>query len=212
MLNLAEELLLLGLDDRSGAPHRWAGTALPLGCAGALLIELQLMERIEVGAKGVVSVVDPRPTFDPALDRALTRIGESRRPRRLDHWTGTLSRNLLRDLAEGLAERGILERERLHLFGLFPVSRYPERTSGPEQQVRAWVLSALRSGKWVDPRLRALVTLTRACHVLGTLVQETRALRRRVGEMVREDPYGRPIAQMIEATEAAAVTAIGGGG
>ena len=49
MLNLMEELLLLALDDEKGKIIFSSSSALPYGLRGALLFELALVKKIDVG-------------------------------------------------------------------------------------------------------------------------------------------------------------------
>jgi len=49
MLNLMEELLLLALDDEKGKIIFSSSSALPYGLRGALLLELALVKKIDVG-------------------------------------------------------------------------------------------------------------------------------------------------------------------
>jgi len=104
---LAEELLLLSLDSKTG--RRSLGkAALEPGLAGALIAELVLSERVGVNPDRLgrwkasrIVVVSQKPTDDAELDQALTAIAhqEGRRVKDL------VSRTSSHRLGKGLLDR-----------------------------------------------------------------------------------------------------------
>jgi hypothetical protein len=79
---IAEELLLLALDNESGKPMVGSDRLVP-ALGGALIVELALMERIGVTPdsegwrkRGRVTVVNLTPTDDPELDAVLQRLAD----------------------------------------------------------------------------------------------------------------------------------------
>ena len=89
---IAEELLLVALDDTSGRPLI-GGDRLRPGLGGAVLAELALMERIGVTpssegwrTRGRLTITSLKPTDDPELDDTLQKIaprGKVSRERRV---------------------------------------------------------------------------------------------------------------------------------
>jgi hypothetical protein len=80
---IAEEYLLLALDDKTGKPLIGSDRLEP-ALGGALIAELALLERIGVTPKeagwskrGRVAITSLKPTDDPELDAALQRLAES---------------------------------------------------------------------------------------------------------------------------------------
>src|SRR3712207_4998999 len=115
MAVLAEDLLLLLLDDASGRPVV-DGTALDNALAGAILIELVQGGRVsEAGpaddAKdGRLLVRSAVPTGDPVVDDALARL-DAKDPVKGQRAVEIIAKKLRGTLLEQLAGRGVLRRE-----------------------------------------------------------------------------------------------------
>ena len=84
---IAEEFLLLSLDNESGRPMI-GGDRLRPALGGALVAELALMERIGVTPndagwrkRGRITITDLTPTDDPELDEALRKLRTARASR-----------------------------------------------------------------------------------------------------------------------------------
>ena len=170
---LADELLLLALDDTSGKSVA-VSTNLDVALAAALLVDLALQERISVAPteagwreRGKVTVVDSSPTDDPDLDEVLARlVGKD----------GQKAKNLIspvswRPIYKGVRDRrlarliqgGVLTEQRTELLGL---RRYPTRDPRPEQEVRVRLRSALVNGLTPTERTVALIALLSASRIL----------------------------------------------
>ena len=77
MLNLAEELLVLALDDSNGKVHSSAAASLEFGLAGAILMDLGLAGKLSFEQERL-EVVDAAPVGDSILDhteKSRLRIG-----------------------------------------------------------------------------------------------------------------------------------------
>ena len=72
-LSLLEEFLLLTLEDEGGEFDQVPEIFVHCGIAGATLMELALQGRIDSDLHGLW-VVDPTPTGDDILDKALNAI------------------------------------------------------------------------------------------------------------------------------------------
>lgn len=122
MLSIAEELLLLLIDEDIGeyttVPARTLGYAL----TGATLIELELRHRIDVGPEALV-VTDPTPVDDDLLDPVLADIvAESRNAaHNAEFWVRRIAQSSdeLRTRAlAGLAAQGMIEADESGFFFL----------------------------------------------------------------------------------------------
>lgn len=98
-ISLIEEFLLLTLEDSGGEFDSVPEIYLSCGIAGAALMDLALRDRINSDLDAVF-LVNPTPTGDPTLDRALAELAAE--PRRLSaqEWIARLSRQSPR-LAQG---------------------------------------------------------------------------------------------------------------
>lgn len=172
---IAEDLLLLLTDDRSGkllVPSNQADIAL----GGALLIELALARRVEVAAedgvvrKGRLLVRDAGATSDSLLDEALDRIAakQGKKPKDV---VPALGKAVRARLHARLAERGLLHEQTAKILGIFPSHRWPSSDSAHEDSVRVVLAAALRVGGTDDPRLATLVALLHALNAVGKVVE-----------------------------------------
>ncbi len=73
-LRLAEELLLIALDDEKGTIISSAYLAIGYGLAGAILMEMAENKKIEIEGKKI-KLVNPGLTGDFVIDRAVEMIG-----------------------------------------------------------------------------------------------------------------------------------------
>ncbi|HQQ68675.1 MAG TPA: GPP34 family phosphoprotein, partial [Candidatus Cloacimonadota bacterium] len=64
MLNCAEELVLLAIDDESGAFHRMIDVNFNLSLVGALIMDLALRNRVDSDLEHIY-VISKEPTNDP---------------------------------------------------------------------------------------------------------------------------------------------------
>jgi len=214
---IAEDLLLLLTDDVSGrlaAP----GAQVDLALAGANLVELALMNRVDVsregdeGRRGRVVVRDQSPTGDDVLDSAL-EIAAAHRGRKPSAVLGPLSRNLRAALYERLAERGVLRVEERRLLGLFATRRWPAQDTAHEAQVRQLIVEALAGRAAPDARSAAVIALVHALRCESKVVDaracglSPRQLRQRAGEIARGDWASEAVRKAIDEMIAAIVAA-----
>lgn len=208
---LAEELLLLALDDERGK----VGLAgIDTGLAGAMLIELALLERVRVAERGervkagrLVLRPGPPPPH-PMLAAALTRLSE-REGRKPEQVLSALSPGLRDGLADGLVGQGVLRRERHRVLGLFPTERLPAHNAAPETEVRQRVWAAL-TGAAPDPRTAALIALLSALDATTKvfLTTDRRAIRRRAKEIAEGQWAAVAVRRAIASINAAASAAV----
>lgn len=174
-LTLAEEVLLLALDDEKGTLPEPNGD---LAVAAAVLVGLLDAGRIALGGDGAVAVLDGRPTGDPGLDLALARLADGK-PADLKTWIQRFAEGS--DLREATVERlvvaGVLERREGAFFGLGP-DRYPERYGVPEDAVVDRLARAITTDDEVDRPTRLLLSIADAAQLLP-LVLDRKELKRR---------------------------------
>ncbi|MEN3585714.1 GPP34 family phosphoprotein [Streptomyces sp. ZYX-F-203] len=153
---LGEQLLLLSLDDESGTAKESAKVALAISAAS--LVELALADRIDV-TDDKVTVVDPSPLGEPALDTALAAIVDKADPRKIKDWIDQLKTEAVNRANTGLIEKGLVREERKKVLGLFPVRRYPEADGSVEAAVRLRLDEVVLRGAAPDVRTASLVAL-----------------------------------------------------
>jgi hypothetical protein len=160
-MNLPEEFALLAYDDE-GAPVT-DGTHLDNGLGGAVLLELALAGKVDVADKTVV-VLDPAPTGDPLIDRALERIAGDK-PRKPGHWVSAFAKGTRDAVMDSLVAQGVVRREKDKVLLVFPRTRYPA-THGveppAETEARQRMIAAVAGTGPVEPRTAALCALVAA--------------------------------------------------
>lgn len=221
---IAEDLLLLMLDDESG---KLESTHIDPLLGGAVLIELAMGERLEVRRDGTWSrakvhvLTDGGTPDDPVLVAALRTVAEKERT--AQDLVNRLGKGLKQQLLARLTERGIVRHESDKVLGLFPRDRWPAVDSHHEDDVRRQLAASLLEGVAPDDRTAALVSLLHAVdrahrtladnHGLSGRQVKARAKEISEGEWAAKavrDAVASAQAAMIAATTIATTAAAGG--
>jgi Golgi phosphoprotein 3 GPP34 len=210
---LAENLLLLVTDEASGRLYVRTDSLDP-ALAGANLIELTMMGRVDLsgegspGKPGRLIVCDSSPPGDEVLDAAL-RIVLARAGHRPSAVFRPLGRDLRRTLYERLAAAGAVRAERARALGVFPVRRWPSQDAGHAAGVRRLVTQALVQQAAPDLGSAVLVALVHALKCEHKIVDpllsglSRRELRARAEQIAQSSGTTQALRQMIDATTAA---------
>ncbi|MEV4937051.1 GOLPH3/VPS74 family protein [Streptomyces zaomyceticus] len=159
-VTLAEEIMLLSLDDESGAAKERQSAAWAV--AGGMLLDLVLTGRVSVD-DGRIRVTDATPTEIPLLDERLRRLDawcakKGRAPKVTD-WLAKDHTKAVKATIGSLRERGLVREEQHRVLGLFPVTRYPEADGSVERELRARLQAVLRDGPTHHARTTGLLAL-----------------------------------------------------
>ncbi|MFJ7984073.1 GPP34 family phosphoprotein [Streptomyces sp. NPDC096351] len=159
-VTLAEEIMLLSLDDVSGVAKERQTAAWAV--AGGILLDLVLAGRVAVD-DGRVRVTDATPTEVPLLDERLRQLDawcakKSRAPK-VTEWLTKDHGKAVRATVGSLRERGLVREERQRVMGLFPVARYPEADGSVERELRARLHTVLAAGPTHSARTTGLLAL-----------------------------------------------------
>lgn len=206
---IAEELLLLALDDESGAGNSAYGS-LDYGLAGAVLLDLSLAGCVDVQDGKVAATGVPD---DPLLADAGEAVRGSGKPRDAKHWVQRLPKALkpLRSrLAERLVEAGVLRKERSKLLGLFPRTRYPEADPATEEALRSRLTAALVDGAEPEPRTALLVSLLVPLDLVKAVVpkEHRREAKRRAKEIADRGIVGTGLDKVVQELQAAVMVSV----
>lgn len=176
MIRLAEEILLLVLDDEHGdlsaacSPRR-----LDVVVAAAVLMELALEGRIDTDLDRLF-LVDSTPLGDDLLDPTLADIAAGPSDRDADFWLARTAKqgSGIRELVlSRLVEQGILERRFGNVFLSRFVARsrmYPAVDGRHVEEVRLRLMRELFGDEIPDPRDGLLICLSDASGFLDRLL------------------------------------------
>jgi hypothetical protein len=213
---LAEDVLLLLIDDASGKPVVDT-TRLDLALAGGMLLDLASSGRVDVAGPGQqvkagrLLVCDDRSTGDSLLDEALRRVGAVG-PRKPEKVLPALAKGLRKDLLLRLIEQGILRDQQRRTLGIFPTHVWPAVDANHQRQLRAGLRDVLVVGRSPTPREAALVSLLHAIDqvpkVLGDVGIPARELRRRAKDVAAGGFADEAVRRAVEAVTSATTAAI----
>ena len=221
-LILAEDLLLLLLDDDSGKMTN--STFLDIGIGGALLIDLALAGAVELTAKQKFrqqKVVPSDPsttgnqtggtTLSPMLAEALVEVSEKERS--ATSLIARLGKHRRGALLDRLEADGILRREHDKVLGLFSRTRWPAQDIEHETEVRRKISQALHAGHTADKRTAGLISLISAMGLISKVIDieglSRRDLNKRAKAIADGDWASKAVRDAVAATQAAMVAAIG---
>jgi golgi phosphoprotein 3 len=213
MLNLAEELLLLSIDDQKGTVIS-CDQVLDYGLAGSVLVELILQQKVEI-TDNLVIVTDVTSTGDQILDAAIAKIQQATQPVLAQRWIDSLSSDLggLRQiLLDQLVVKGILRKDEQKILWMFSVANYPTQDVAVENEVRRRVRAAVMTGNFDSSRTLVLVAILSTCRfVLNSIFkpEEQAQVNIRVKEMLDADFTGKAIAEVVRCMDNSTMAAFG---
>lgn len=202
MLTLTEDLVLLALDDHSGRILPVDDIGYRHALAGAVLLDLALLGRLEtLGDKlRVLSDID---TGDPLLEGWRKTITAETDPLETRVWIARLA--LAADQIETaaltqLVGRGILERQETHFLWVFETRRYPVLDGAEEKEVKRRICDVLLSDEDPSQADAILVGLVDDARLLPHILSdaETRESARRVAQVRDMDVIGKEVASVID--------------
>ncbi len=210
---IAEDLLLLLLDDDSGKPQT---NQLQVALGGAVLVELALNEAVVVEEKtsmwraAKVRVAPAAETEDQVLLDALAIVAEKERS--AQDLVDRLGRGLAEVLGTRLVERGVLERREDRLLGIIPRTRWPARDASHEEGVRRRLTAVLVEGAEPETRTGALVALLHAVDRAHKTVPHEGMpngdVRKRAKQIAEGDWAAKAVRDAIQASTAAMVAVV----
>ena len=213
-MKLHEELLLLVLHEEKGTAK---GTYANLAVAAGVLGELVTEGRLEIAddKKGTVTVADPSPTGEGAMDAALDAIASARKPRPLKVWVERIAkqRGLRDQVAAPLVAQGVLHQESKKVLGLFSRTRYPEADPGPEQELVERIRKAVFDdgpSRDVDEQTCVVVAIASSAELLPRIFGRKEVARRkdRIAALAADERLGEATRKAVQELQAAIVLAV----
>ena len=195
MLNFAEEILLLALDDEAGALRELPALSLENALVAAVLMDLAFLNRID-NDQNVLRVIDPTPTGDEILDTILADLGKTQEDIPIPDCLEGLflrSENIRKKTLDRLVQKKVLRVENSRILWVFAVRRYPKCNGVQCREVKSRLRSLILSEALPDPRDAALVGLIDACRLWDAVLteEETRQSEERIRFLAGLDLIGQ---------------------
>lgn len=204
MLTFAEEFLLLAHDDKSGDFADVAFTVMSAALAGAVLMDLALLNRIDTDRDRLI-LIDESSTGEPVLDFCLAAIAARQEGMKADDWVEELSRHgedLREMVLNRLLQRGILKREDKRFLWVFNTRVYPLIDNRETVEVKRRISNILFSNEIPDPRDTFLIALADGSDLLSRVFSphEVDNRRERIKAIVRLDMLGQEVCDYVQDT------------
>src|SRR5579875_3492101 len=198
MLTCAEELLLLAHDEKSGHFANLQDLLMNTAIAGAVLMDLALINRVDTDLKALV-VLDRKATGEKLLDFALAAVPD--KTTTIDALDALRKHGAsLMDMAIArLCERGILKKQEGRVLWVFESRRYPLIDGKELQEVKKRIADLLLSDEIPDPRDVVIISLAEACGLLRRVFSESelRSADKRIEQISRLDLIGQAMTDMM---------------
>ena len=201
MLNFAEELLLLALDDRKGVIKPLPSHSMRFALTGALLMELAFAGRIDTDLDSL-TVVNPEPTGEQLLDEILERLKNSDSPKNTEYWLNELAWNtddLQKKTLQQLVDKGVLKVEDRRVLWVFARRCYPVMDDHEVKEVKTRLRELILKKDIPDPRDAVLISLVLACNLFREIFTEEELERVMpwITKLSKLDLIGREVNQSI---------------
>lgn len=205
MLNFAEEIVLLGLDDETGEFRNLPPLALEHAMAGAILMDLAVHNRIDTDLRDL-TVISSEPTGDPVLDGALRQLADVGVPRPTREWLeafGMMGPEIKKQVLARLVEKGVLRCEERRYLWVFPSRRYPSRDQSERKEIRSRLRDLLFSQDIPDQRDVVLISLLNGCRLIGEIFTdaEQEKIKSRLATIAKMDLIGQAMTRIIRDIE-----------
>ena len=206
MLTVAEEMLLLVLDDTSGTFITEPDININYALAGAVLADLALKGRIEADPDKLF-VLDPKPTGDAVQDAVLARIAEADEVQDTAYWVAEIGQRgdeVREHLLSRLVERGILKRVEEKVLWVFETRRYPTIDGREEHEVKKRIMDTLLSEGAPSHKDAVIVSLADACSLFRQMLadRELENLRSRIESIADSETIGVAVGETIRQVRA----------
>ncbi len=200
-LTLAEDIILLLLDDDTGKMEDLHANVTEMLMAGAVLMDLGLRKRIDCDLERLF-VVDATPTSDAILDETLAQIeteAESLPPKTWIQRIAEQGMGIRQAAIERLERRNIIKVEDTSFLWVFGSRRYPVIDDREEREAKLRLMDVLLSDKIPDPHDVALICLADSASVFEVILSE-RELRHageRIEQVRKLDLIGQAMSDQI---------------
>ncbi len=201
ILNCAEELILLSIDDQTNSFYRITNINFNVALIGALLMDLALRKRIDVDLEGIY-VLSTEPTGDRFLDAILENLIETEAGNQPAVLVGQLYNSMghLKDkLLQDLEEKGIIKVSQCKVLWLFKKRRYPIIDQKEEEEVLSRIRKTVLTDVDPEPRDLALIALLNICNLMDKIFTNDELEQRseRLEQLKKQDLISPAVKRII---------------
>ncbi len=214
MTLIAEDLLLLLLDDDSGKPLA-DSTKLPRVLAGALVVELAMGGSLRITGPGEQTkkdhvVVAGAPPADVLLRRVFDLVASASRPMKPQKVIEKSQKNLSKELIARLVAQGFVAENKAKVLGLFPTTTWPARDTSHEKVLRDSLRGALVDGTTPSPHTAALISLISAVDLTHKVIVDAdkKLLKQRAKQVAEGEWAGAAVRKAVSDVNAAVMAAV----
>jgi hypothetical protein len=199
-LTLADEIVVLMLDDGAGQINPGCASIAGIAIAGGILMELALRGNIDTDLKSLF-VVNQTPTGDALLDECLKEIAAEPERHPSTWWIEQLATrydDLDRRILARLVSAGILREEERKFLWVFSRRAYPPVSGREEREAKARLMSILFSDEVPNPRDTLLLSLADSTDILTAILsaEERDKAAVRIEEVVALEEIGRSVGKV----------------
>ncbi|MFO7724375.1 MAG: GPP34 family phosphoprotein [Oceanipulchritudo sp.] len=201
-LTLAEQLLLLALDDETGKLRPLPDQSLDYALAGAIIADLTRVGRVAVGGE-TIEIIDRTPVESAPEDIGLQELAKAEITNlrgALSHLAGD-AHGLRKRLIGQLVEKRILKEEDREFLWVFHFSRYPLADPTAENAIRQRLRNRiLKKEVPASETDRVLISLVHVCDLESLLLseEEREAHAERIREIWSRDRIGKAVMDCLE--------------
>ena len=197
-LTLADEIVVLMLDDETGEVRLDCRAVADIAIAGGLLMELALLGRIDTDLEALFPA-DTKTTGDDLLDAILAEIADAPTRKPSTWWIeqlGSRRGGWLEAILRRLVAAGVLREEDRSYLWVFSRRAYPKISGREEREAKGRLLSVLFNDDIPDPRDTLLLGLANATGVLFMILTEAEVVKAaaRIVQVIALEEIGRAVA------------------
>lgn len=196
-LTLADEIVVLMLDDTQGEMKSGCLPVAGVAIAGGILMELALRENIDTDLASLFDV-NERPTGDELPDEFLKEISAESERHSSAWWIDQLSTRhaeLVERILARLVGFGILREEERRFLWVFSRRAYPQISDREEREAKSRLMSVLFNDEVPNPRGTLLLGLASSTGVLAAMLSadEFDKAASRIEEVAALEEIGRSV-------------------
>lgn len=211
-LHLFDKFILLALDQKKGK-FLIDSFTLNYGLAGAILLELSELNKIEVKNRKIV-VVDHKLTKHQLIDASIKLINKSKKSRKPRYWIykiGNKSSGFKKVILHDLHKKKIVRIEvGSYLWGIIKIKKYPVVNSHEIDEIKDRIRKVVLDKLKPDVEVILLLSLLASCkltRILFATKKEHREAKKRIKELTKDIEIGEAVSQTLKEIQAALVVA-----